>query len=180
MKPSTIIILVLEILLLFALISACTPHLWNWTPLDFAHGGVLQVGKDRGDYDPDAFGSIVTEDMFDYTYFKFDKPYTDVYKVEVHCYDKNKEYLGFFVINDSNYQHPFDCKAQVGDGTREPEYYRLVLSYKNGKTYWSDWDLIFINWKFKFLTSEKSYNWFERLFLNEKFVGIDLGIWPFD
>lgn len=180
MKPSTIIILVIEILLLFALISSCTPHLYDWTFLDFSHGGVITEGENAGDYDPDAYGSIVTEDLFKYTCFKFDKPYTDTYKVEFHCYDKYKNYMGSFILDETNFESPYSVKIGVNGSNVSPEYYRIVLSYKDGNTYWSDWDLWFINWNFKFYTSEKNYNWWERIWLNEKFVGIDIGIWPFD
>ena len=182
MKPSTIILLIVNILFIFALLSACTPHLWNWTPLDFAHGGVILEGENKGDYDPNAYGSIVTEDLLKLTYFKFDKPYTDTYVVEVHCYDKDKKYIDFFVIDDTNYQTPYDSHMAFGGKYDhiDVKYYRIVLSYKDGKTFWSNWDLFTINFKFKFLTSEAQYNWLQRFFLDENFIGVDIGIWPFD
>ena len=164
MKPSSIILILLEILFLMAMLNQCVAHKEDRVLVTFSHGGI----DESGNYDPNVFGSVVSNELREFSKVRFEKPFTADYDVSLYMYDEDDTLLGIYKLSEG-----VPVKLEWDQISF---YVRVVLTKPEGQ-YFSNFDLLHLPFTFKLYRCELSV-------LNQWFgldiPGLDLGFWPFN
>ena len=124
--------LILDLLIIALLFSACFPRDYKVQHPELVHGGITADGK----YDFSVKNSIVTKDAIKCTKFKLSRSFIADYDVTIYYYDSNEELVKFQDVTLDNLDVGYSDMNGV-------EYIRIAISNFAG---FSDWDCFRFRW----------------------------------
>lgn len=148
--------LIVEILLIAALISACFPKDFKTVHPEFIYGGI----SDNGKYDFEVKNSIVTKELIPCTKFKINRALNADYTLRIYYYNSNYELVK---INEFNGE-----KLEVGylEMPKDADYIRIAISNFAGFSAWDRFRFWLWDLGLEVSTTEQFFliTWFEDVF----------------